>query len=190
MVLPNSFPDYARRLGQVLQAFDWAPVERLTGELQSCWKEGRQLFLCGNGGSAGNAQHLANDFIYGIGKPAGLGLRATALSANSSVITCLANDLGYEKVFSTQLKVLARRGDILLVLSGSGNSPNLVEALQTASTLGVRTAAILGYNGGRCRELSDLPIHFAIDDMQIAEDLQLIVGHMVMQELSRRKPAS
>ncbi len=188
MAASKFYPEYAHRLGQALQRFDWAPVELLAGELEACWREGRQLFLCGNGGSAGNALHLANDFLYGIGKPEGMGLRATALGANQSIVTCLANDLGYEKVFSAQLKVLARRGDVLIVLSGSGNSANLIEALQTARTLGLRTAAVLGYSGGRCRELADMPIHFAIDDMQIAEDLQLIVGHMIMQWLSKHRP--
>jgi len=188
MVQPNFFIEYSHRLGRILTDFDWVPVERLAGELESCWRDGRQLFLCGNGGSAGNAMHLANDFLYGIGRPQGLGMRATALSANPAVTTCLSNDLGYGHVYSAQLKVLARRGDLLIVLSGSGNSPNLVDALKVAQTLGLRTAAILGYDGGLCKGLADIPIHSAIDDMQVSEDLQLIVGHMLMQWLQAHPP--
>jgi D-sedoheptulose 7-phosphate isomerase len=189
MVQSNPFTHYAHRLVEALQNFDWAPVERLAVELQSVWEAGGHLFLCGNGGSAGNALHLANDFLYGIGKPEGIGLRVTALNANPSVLTCLANDLGYDKVFSAQLKVLARPGDMLIVLSGSGNSPNLVGALEMARSLGVRTAAVLGYDGGRCREMADTVVHFAVADMQIAEDLQLVVGHMLMQWLQQHRPS-
>jgi D-sedoheptulose 7-phosphate isomerase len=130
-------------------------------------KNGRQVFLCGNGGSAGNAVHLANDFLYGISKTHGSGLRVTALSANSAVITCLANDEGYDHIFSMQLAVQAQHGDVLIVLSGSGNSPNILKALEEAKRIGMRSYAILGYTGGRAKAMADVAIHFAIDDMQI-----------------------
>lgn len=175
--------DYARRLASVLGSQDWSGVARLAGELLDCRDTGRQVFLCGNGGSAGNAIHLANDFIYGVSKTIGVGLRVTALPANSSVITCLANDLGYDAVFSAQLAVQARRGDVLVVLSGSGNSPNILKALEQAKTMGLKSYAILGYTGGRAKAMADVPIHFAVDDMQVSEDLQLIVGHILMQYL-------
>jgi D-sedoheptulose 7-phosphate isomerase len=141
------------------------------------------VFLCGNGGSAANAIHLANDFLYGVSKTLGSGLRVTALPANASVLTCLANDLGYDAIFSAQLAVQARRGDMLIVLSGSGNSPNILKALEHAKSMSVKTYAILGYSGGKAKAMADVPIHFAVDDMQISEDLQLIVGHMLMQYL-------
>ncbi len=100
-----------------------------------------------------------------------------------SVITCLANDLGYDEIYSEQLRVKARSEDVLIVLSGSGNSPNVVKALETGNALGMQTFAILGFNGGKCKELAQVPLHFPIDDMQVAEDLQLIIGHMCMQWL-------
>lgn len=180
--------DYARRLQAVLSGFDWTGVARLAEELQACWKEGRQLFLCGNGGSAGNAIHLANDFLYGISKTHGSGLRVHALPANPSVLTCLANDVGYDEIFSMQLAVQARKEDVLIALSGSGNSPNIVRALEQARKVGMRSYAILGYSGGKAKALADIPIHFAVDDMQISEDMQLVVGHMVMQWLYQNQP--
>jgi D-sedoheptulose 7-phosphate isomerase len=106
-----------------------------------------------------------------------------SLSANPSTLTCLANDEGYDHVFSLQLAVLAREGDVLVTFSGSGNSPNILEALQEAKKVGMTSYAVLGYSGGKAKALADVPIHFAIDDMQIAEDAQLIVGHMLMQWL-------
>jgi D-sedoheptulose 7-phosphate isomerase len=180
--------DYARRLASVLSAHDWADVARLAEDLRDCRDSGRQVFLCGNGGSAGNAIHLANDFLYGISKTFGVGLRVIALPANSSVLTCLANDLGYEAIFSAQLAVQARRGDVLIVLSGSGNSPNILKALEQAKAMGMKTYAILGYDGGKARAMADVPIHFPVNDMQLSEDLQLIVGHIIMQWLYESRP--
>src|SRR3989338_4683866 len=116
-------------------------------------------------------------------------MKVTALSANSAVITCLANDLGYEHIFSEQLAVQAQAGDLLIALSGSGDSPNIVSAIERARSLGVRSYAVLGYSGGKCKALADVAIHFPVDDMQIAEDLQLVVGHMLMQWLSTNRPS-
>jgi D-sedoheptulose 7-phosphate isomerase len=158
--------------------------------LRRAWAEGRTVYLCGNGGSAGNAIHLANDLLYGAGVAHGVGIKVEALSANPAVLTCLANDLGYENIYSEQLRVKAVAGDVLIVLSGSGNSPNVVKALEVGAAKGMATFAILGFTGGRCKALAQHPIHFAIDDMQIAEDLQLVVGHICMQWLCANPPAS
>lgn len=189
----DCFEDYSLRLRQVLANTDWSPVRQLANELLDCWRTGRQVFLCGNGGSAGNAMHLANDLLFGISKSCGSGLRVNALPSNGSVTTCLANDMGYERIFSLQLAVLGNPGDVLIVLSGSGNSSNILEALEMARDKGLTSYAILGYSGGKAHELADFSIHFPVDDMQISEDLQLVVGHMVMQYLyaeGRREAAT
>ena len=182
------FESYSKKLQQVLESSDWTPIEELADDIQKCWNEGRRVFLCGNGGSAGNAIHLANDFIYGIAKKTGGGLKAISLSDNSAVITCLANDVGYDHIFSEQLAVQAEEKDLLIVLSGSGNSSNIIHAVEQAKKMHVKSFAILGYNGGICRGIVDVPIHFPINDMQIAEDLQIIVGHMLMQWLYNNRP--
>lgn len=174
---------YAERLSHALTLGAMDEIEILGEALRDAWREGRRIYLCGNGGSAGNAIHLANDFIYGAGIKNGVGLRVEALSANPAVLTCLANDIGYENIYAEQLKVKAEAGDVLIILSGSGNSPNVVKALETGNALGMKTFAILGFSGGKCKELAKHPLHFAINDMQIAEDLQLIVGHICMQWL-------
>lgn len=174
---------YAEKLTKALSLDGMRAIPELASALRQCWQNGRGIYLCGNGGSAGNAIHLANDFLFGAGRSAGGGLKVEALSANPSVLTSLANDVGYEEIFAEQLKVKAAPGDVLIVLSGSGNSPNVVKALQIGNHKGMRTFAILGYSGGQCRALAQHSIHFAIDDMQIAEDLQLVVGHVCMQWL-------
>ena len=189
--IPNKkvfFESYSKKLQQVLESADWTPIEELADDIQKCWNEGRRVFLCGNGGSAGNAIHLANDFIYGIAKKTGGGLKAISLSDNSAVITCLANDVGYDYIFSEQLAVQAEEKDLLIVLSGSGNSSNIIHAVEQAKKMHVKSFAILGYNGGKCKGIVDVPIHFSVDDMQIAEDLQIIVGHMLMQWLYNNRP--
>ncbi|MEM7620831.1 MAG: SIS domain-containing protein [Pseudomonadota bacterium] len=179
----NFFADYGHRLNTLLEEMDWTPVQELANDLISCWAEKRQVFICGNGGSAANAVHMANDFIYGISKIKGKGLRVDALTSNGAVITCLANDEGYDEIFATQLEVKANPDDLLIVLSGSGNSRNILKALTKAKDIGVKSYGILGFTGGKAKELADVPIHFAIDDMQISEDTQMMVAHMIMQWL-------
>lgn len=187
MLSTDGFFEYSSRLQAVLSDADWTEVGMLAKELLECWKEGRQVFLCGNGGSAGNAIHLANDFLYGISRQKGNALRVVALPANSAVITCLANDQGYEDIFSHQLAVLGKERDVLIALSGSGNSPNIVRALEQAQEMRMKSFAVLGFTGGKAKSLADVPIHFEINDMQIAEDMQMVVGHMVMQWLYQNK---
>lgn len=164
-------------------------VHELAESFRSAWALKKTIYLCGNGGSAGNANHLANDFTYGAGVANGIGLRIESLSANPSVLTCLANDIGYENIYSEQLRVKADADDVLVVFSGSGNSANVVNALEMGNSLGMQTFAVLGFSGGKCKAIAQHSIHFKIDDMQIAEDLQLIVGHMVMQWLFENGPA-
>ena len=184
--------NYLERLQSCFSEEVTKAVESLAKELRQAWIDGRQVFICGNGGSAANAMHIANDFHYGIGScgegPKLPGLRVEALPSNPGIITCLANDTSFSNIYSHQLQVKARPGDVLIVLSGSGNSANVVNALETAVALEMKTFAILAYSGGRCLELAGVPIHFAIDDMQIAEDIQLVVGHLCMQWLNSNKP--
>ena len=179
----NLIEEYKMNLSRVLSRDFPKSVLILCNELFEAWKSNRCVFLCGNGGSAANAIHIANDFNYGIDKNGGIGMSVEALPANAAVLTCLANDEGYETIFSQQLKVKANPDDMLIVLSGSGNSQNVVSALEVGNDIGMKTFAILGYSGGKCKTLAQYPIHFEIDDMQISEDLQLIVGHICMQWL-------
>lgn len=182
-IMQQHITDYSSRLAGALTLPAIKQVPELAAAFKQAWDTKKTIYLCGNGGSAGNAIHLANDFIYGAGLTRGIGLRIESLAANPAVLTCLANDIGYEEVYAEQLRVKANPGDVLLVFSGSGNSPNIVRALEMGNKLGMETFAILGFSGGKCKDIAKHPLHFAIDDMQIAEDLQLIIGHMIMQWL-------
>ena len=184
---------YLNRLQGCFSAENLAAIETLAGALRQAWIECRHVYICGNGGSAANAIHMANDLHYGIGA-CGTGarvpgLRVEALPANSGVITCLANDTSYDNIYAHQLEVKGSKGDLLIVLSGSGNSVNVVRALETAKCIGIKSFAVVAFSGGRCKEMAETAIHFPINDMQVAEDAQLIVGHLCMQWLSRDKPS-
>jgi D-sedoheptulose 7-phosphate isomerase len=181
----SSFHDYAAKLSGALARQDWQNGTVLANELAAAWREGRRVFICGNGGSAANAIHWANDFIYPVAKSGGKGIKMSALPANVAVLTCLANDVGYDEVFAAQLATEAEPGDVLIVLSGSGNSPNIIKALKQAKAGGMKSFALLGYSGGACKDLADVVLHFPVDDMQVVEDLQLVVGHILLQALSQ-----
>ena len=132
----KTFQSYIQKLNQQLDALPLNEVEKWAQDFKSAWSDGKQLFICGNGGSAGNAIHLTNDYLYGIAPNEPPAMRVTALTANPSILTCLGNDVGYDAIFSEQLKTLGQSGDLLLVFSGSGNSPNVVEAIKRANHLG------------------------------------------------------
>ena len=182
----NLINEYKTNLSNILREEFPKSVSILCNELFEAWKNKRCVYLCGNGGSAANAIHIANDFNYGIDKNGGFGLSVEALPANSAVLTCLANDAGYDYIFSQQLHVKANPKDVLIVFSGSGNSNNVIKALEVGNEIGMKTFAILGYSGGMCKKIAQHPIHFEIDDMQISEDIQLIVGHMCMRWLEEK----
>ena len=175
---------YSDKLTHALSLEAMNQIPTLVEALREAWQAQRTIYLCGNGGSSGNAVHLANDLLYGAGIKNGSGLRVESLSANTAVLTCLANDMGYDQIFAEQLRVKANPGDVLIALSGSGNSPNIINALEMGNLMGMITFAILGFSGGKCKDVAQHPIHFEIHDMQVSEDLQMIIGHICMQWLN------
>jgi D-sedoheptulose 7-phosphate isomerase len=181
--------DYLRKTASVIPLIDATAVQRLADLVDDAWRNGRQVFVCGNGGSAANAEHLVNDLVFGVSPFKGDGVRATALSANGAVLTCLANDIGYEKIYAYQLSVFAQPGDLLVCLSGSGNSPNILAAITEAKARGLVTAAIVGYQGGKAKGMADHVVHIPIDDMQVSEDCMQLVGHAVARNLYARHAA-
>lgn len=179
--MSENFNDYTKRLANAASKIDLDKVLALTEEVFNRLIHRKQIFLCGNGGSAANAIHIANDYLYGIAKQPGAGARVEALPANQAILTCLANDIGYSEIYAEQIRVKAKKDDLLIVLSGSGNSGNIISALHTANKMGVTTAAILGFSGGEAKNLAKVVIHAVIDDMQISEDIQTMILHHIMQ---------
>lgn len=175
--------NYIELLTEALKMLDTHALNDFSNILIELLNHKKTLYICGNGGSAANALHIANDFTFGI-SPSGNAISVEALPSNSAVLTCLANDIGYENIYSHQLKVKARKGDVLLVLSGSGNSTNIINAIIQAKEIGLHTAGILGFDGGEALSLVDTALHFKVNDMQISEDAQVVVGHILMKILN------
>ena len=143
---------------------------------------GHKLLLCGNGGSAAQAQHLAGELVgrYTVNRRP---LPAIALAADTSVLTCVANDFGYEQVFARQVAALASAGDVLVALSTSGNAPNVLAALETAKSLGIRSVALLGSNGGRAKELADCPVVVRHPKTARVQEAHQFLIHCLMDQM-------
>ena len=175
---------YAKTLSVCLDSLDWTAVQSLVTSLERVRKSRAQVFLFGNGGSGANAIHWANDLLYAATKTGGQPLRIHALPANQAVVTCLGNDIGYDRIFDYPLRTFATKGDVVIALSGSGNSPNILKALEFTKEAGIESYAILGFDGGQAKALASNPIHIPVNDMQIAEDLQMILCHIITQHLN------
>ena len=177
------FEQYSKELVRQIENISFKKINILVEALYARFKTNKQVFLIGNGGSGGNANHIANDFIYPISKTIGVGLKAHSLVANPATISCIANDEGYEKIFSCQLEVFGETGDILIALSGTGNSTNIIKCIESAKNMGIRTFSMLGFDGGRCLDISDDVLLFDSSDMQVCEDMQMFVANVVLKEL-------
>ena len=136
------------------------------------------LFWCGNGGSAADSQHLAAELV-GRFKKDRKALRSIALTTDTSVLTCVANDYSYEDIFSRQLEALAREGDVLMAISTSGNSENVLRALRVAEELGVKTIALLGKDGGQAKAIADLAIVIPSDSTARIQEAHILIGHIL-----------
>jgi D-sedoheptulose 7-phosphate isomerase len=148
-------------------------------------RDGGTLFFAGNGGSAADAQHLATEYVvrYQSNRPA---LRAVALTTDTSLLTACANDMGFEEVFARQVDALGRAGDVLVLHSTSGESPNVVRAAQTARARGLTVVAFLGKSGGPLRELADLAIVVPADDTPRIQELHLALEHLICELVEER----
>lgn len=152
--------------------------------LENARVNGKRVFICGNGGSASTASHFECDFNKGISYDQEVKYDFECLSDNVPMMMAIANDVGYDEIFVTPLKNKLKTGDILIGISGSGNSENIVRAINYANEIGAITVGITGYCGGRVKELSKYNLHVDIDNMQIVEDIHLMLNHMMMFILS------
>lgn len=144
---------------------------------------GKKIITCGNGGSASTASHYITDWNKMVNLATGRKFRGISLCDNIGLITAYANDVGYEEVFAGQLKALMDPGDLLVAISGSGNSPNVLKAVEYANSAGGETLAVVGYDGGKLMPMCTHSVLVPSFDMQICEDIHLMFGHMVMKTL-------
>jgi D-sedoheptulose 7-phosphate isomerase len=183
-----NFPaEYKAKLLAALDTIDLGKVDEIIGVLARARDEGRQIFICGNGGSAATANHFACDMVKGASYGRDKRFRITALSEQIPTLTAYANDVGYDAVFVEQLKNFARQGDVLIALSGSGNSPNVVRAVEYANSIGCLTIGLSGRNGGKLKPLVQLNVHVPEEHMGRIEDAHMAVCHMVCYHFMDRE---
>jgi len=180
--------EHVRRTCEMLQQIDLESVARLIDRLHEAYETGQRVFLFGNGGSAATASHFAEDLAKGVIKDMSVEKRLRVQSLTDSVpfISALGNDWGYEYIFREQLLTNASPGDVAIAISGSGNSPNVVNAVKWAKESGLFTCGLTGFNGGKIKGMVDLSIHSPILDMEIAENCHMIVVHLVVSGLRAR----
>jgi len=177
---------YLAETARVITSFDEASIGGLVALIEDAWRAGRRIFICGNGGSASLATHLACDLNKNCAHPGSPRLKMIALTDNVPTITAYANDVSYAEVFREQLENLFEPGDLVIGISGSGNSENVVRTLEWARAQGGRTAGILAMGGGRCAPLCDVAVVAPTDDMQHAEDAHAVLAHLLMKVFSRK----
>ena len=182
--------EYANQIGKAMADLHSPSLYALVLNLQRARETGATVFTCGNGGSASNASHLAQDLSKGTlvnGKPP---LRTNCLCDNISAVTAWANDEGYDCIFSEQLYTLGRKGDILLAISGSGNSENVLNAVHAAHELEMRTWGITGFDGGKLLSLAHRCVRVPSDDMGRAEAVHSILFHWLVDALKEMPEAA
>src|SRR6266446_317119 len=175
------FDTYADEIAQAAKSADGAALDRAAAILLDAYAGGRRVFSCGNGGSAAIANHLQCDHIKNVRACTDLAPRVQSLCANVELLTAIANDIAYDNIFAYQLQSLSEPGDVLIAVSSSGRSPNIVCALAWARDNGLRTIALTGFAGGDARRLADVSIHVEAANYGIVEDLHQAIMHALAQ---------
>ena len=180
----RTFDDYLGQLKQALDAIDRSAFDAVLDELKRAQADDRCVYICGNGGSASTASHMVNDLVKAPATVTGCRpIRAFGLADCVSLMTALANDLGYEKMFSEQVKAYGRPGDLLVAISASGNSPNVLQAAKAAQEIGMTVVGMTAFTGGALREMADICVHVPCENFGLAEDAHLIVEHALVEVL-------
>jgi D-sedoheptulose 7-phosphate isomerase len=189
MAIQTDVREYLDRLVTTLERLPADAIESLSELLYRAYSDGKQVFILGNGGSASTASHMACDLGKNTIGPNMRRFRILSLNDNIPLLTALSNDLGYENVFAEQLQNLIQPGDVLIVLTGSGNSPNVLRAMEYARTQSAEVAALLGFGGGKAMELADLTVLVDSDDYGVVEDAHLIINHILVEHFRQRLQA-
>jgi D-sedoheptulose 7-phosphate isomerase len=177
---------YREALYQAWQSLDAQAASRAAELLETAIFGCHTVFTCGNGGSAAIANHLLCDFVKGVQTDTELRPRVVSLSSHLELITAIANDIAYEEVFAYQLRTMARPDDVLITISSSGNSENIVRAVRWAHDNGVHSIALTGFDGGRSAGLGDINLHVRAENYGVIEDVHQSLMHILAQYLRQR----
>lgn len=174
--------DYLARLQEAIASLNVAELEETRALVSNVRVRQGTVWICGNGGSAATASHMQVDLSFGVTPT----IKARSLSDNSAALTATGNDVSFERVFARQLELEGTKQDLLIVISASGNSPNLVEAVRSAKSIGMKTCGFLGFDGGILKTLVDNPVHIPTrnGDYGVAEDLHVSLNHILKEMLN------
>ncbi len=181
------FSGYAEETARAMRSVEPAALDRAAAVLIDAYTRGAAVFSCGNGGSASIANHMQCDHVKGVRTATDLAPRVVSLTANIELLSAIANDLGYENVFAYQLQSQAGPGDVLIAVSSSGRSPNIVRALKWAREYGLRTIALTGFGGGDARSLAEVAIHVDCTNYGVIEDLHQAIMHALAQYIRQSR---
>ncbi len=176
------FEDYAKKICDALEKVNQKEVEELFIQIDKLIGTNSNIFLLGNGGSQANAHHISGDFMKTFSM-VGLKLKISCLADNVCHLTAASNDLSFEDSYAMLVDSIIDKGDLIIYLSGSGNSLNLVKCARKAKNSRIKQAAILGFTGGALKKIVDYPVHVDFEDMEISEDIQLSIFHYIKQRL-------
>lgn len=184
----NQVTDYITRLQQTLSYMPTAPIEEAIHILHEARLASRTIFIMGNGGSASTASHFVCDLAKNTRTPESRDFRVLGLTDNVASITAYANDEGYDQVFARQLSAFVQPHDVVIAISTSGNSPNVLEGVRVARAAGATTISFTGFDGGQLAAMSDLDLHVASNIIEHVEDIHLVLEHLICSVL-RDMPA-
>lgn len=182
----SEFQSYFNRVADSLSNIDIDCIEKLVDLLLKARENGNTIYIFGNGGSGATASHVTGDFLKGISYGLDKRFRVQCLNDNISGMMAISNDLTYEEIFIEQLKAFLKKDDVVIGISGSGNSANVVKAMAYAKDHGAFTVAFCGYKGGKIKEMAELAIHAPVQDMEITEDVHIIIFHAIKQVMMKR----
>lgn len=174
---------YSLKLNEVLKKLDYPKIDNAILLIKEKWLAGKQIITLGNGGSSLTALHFINDWNKSIFLSKNIPFKGRSLIDNIGLIMSYGNDIDFNDIFVEQLKNLLNPGDLVIAISGSGNSENVIRAVEYANSHGATTLGLCGYNGGKLKNLAHYVVWVEVDDMQLSEDVHSIFGHMVMQKL-------
>ena len=164
----------------MLSRLDIDAIDAALSLLEECMERESSIYIFGNGGSSATASHFQNDFNKGISEHTEKKFRFVCLNDNVPTVMAIANDIGFEEVFRFQLRGKLRAGDIVIAISGSGNSKNVINAAEYAKEQGCKVIGLTGYDGGKLRRLCDISLHVPVDSMQVTEDIHMVFDHLMM----------
>lgn len=177
----NYFKNYLLALQGLINNIDVDTIEDVTIAIEDTIKKNSKIYVIGNGGSAATASHMVNDLGVGLKRRGIISLDITSLADNSSVCTAIANDIGYENIFYMQLKDILKSDDLVLAISCSGNSPNILKASEYVNEIGAKLVGITGFDGGKLKEVSDIKFHVDAPSGEygLVEDIHMILDHII-----------